>query len=104
MKVFKRLDSSAASHAAFASTDSHHDGLGGAADEALDVKQIGSKILVNIQQRIYYILKELFEIDRANLVRRNMISFLRKALRVMFTSHISKARRRGVVGAGKCDV
>jgi hypothetical protein len=48
-------------------------------------------VLKKIQQLIYLIVKELFDLNRTNLVRRNFVSFLRKSVKVLLTNSISKS-------------
>ena len=70
---------------------------------SVESRTIDERVLRNIQQRLYSILKELFDIDRTNVVRRNLVSFLRKAVKIMFTDTISKTISDLAVKVGSDD-
>ena len=63
-------------------------------------KTIDDRILRTIQQQLYSILKELFDIDRTNVLRRNLVSFLRKAVKIIFTDTISRSIQDQAVKVG----
>lgn len=56
-----------------------------------DPRAMDDVSLQRIQSHAYAILKEVLELDQRSLFRRNLLSFLRKAVKVMFTGTISKA-------------
>ena len=59
--------------------------------ESEDPRAMDDVSLQRIQGHAYAILKEVLELDQRSLFRRNLLSFLRKAVKVMFTGTISKA-------------
>jgi len=83
-------------------------GEGGAsaeAAEAEDTRKVMDELqLRTIQKRIFSILKELFEMDRRSLVRRNVLGLIRKAVKVALTGTISKALAAAAVRFGKPEV
>lgn len=54
------------------------------------VKLVDADMMRRIEARVYTLLREVLEMDRMNIVRRQVLALLRRALRMFFTSSMAE--------------